>query len=82
MRLYYEFLRIERRNCDTSYIATSHALARELLSKPDGFLTATHGEEELIIESYQRKSTHANIDDYVTHWTLNLRDGGKGNIKR
>lgn len=41
-----------------------------------------YGDEELIIEGYQRKPTHANIDDYVMHWTLNLRDGGKGNIKQ
>lgn len=57
-------------------------LAKELLSKPNGFLTATYGNKELIIENYKRKATHANIDDYVTHWTLNLRDGGNGNIKR
>ena len=25
-------------------------LARELLSKPDGFITATYGDEELVIE--------------------------------
>ena len=66
----------------TNCISTSHALARELLSKPDDFLTATLGEREYIIESYQRKATHANIDDGITHWTLNLRDGGQGNIKR
>lgn len=65
-----------------SCVSTSHALAKELLSKPDGFITATHDNQELVIESYQRKATHANIDDSVTHWTLNLRDGGKGNIKR
>lgn len=57
-------------------------LARELLSKPDGFITATYGNEELVIEDFSRISTHANIDDSVMHWTLNLRDGGKGNIKR
>lgn len=57
-------------------------LARELLSKPDSFLTATYGEEEYIVETYKRKATHANIDDGVTHWTLVLRDGGQGNIKR
>lgn len=57
-------------------------LARELLSKPDGFITATFGEEECVIGSYRRKSTHANIDDSVMHWTLDLRDGGCGNIKR
>ena len=63
-------------------ISTSHALAKELLSKPDGFITATLGEEEYIISNTQRVATHANIDDSVTHWTLNLREGGKGNIKR
>jgi hypothetical protein len=57
-------------------------LARELLNKPDGFITVTCGEIEYVIGSYQRKSTHANIDDGVMHWTLNLRDGGQGNIKR
>ena len=57
-------------------------LAKELLSKPDGFITATFGEEEYVIGSYQRKATHANIDDSVMHWTLDLRDGGCGNIKR
>lgn len=53
-----------------------------MLSKPDGFITATLGEEEYVISGIQRVATHANIDDLVTYWTLNLRDGGKGNIKR
>ena len=57
-------------------------LARELLSKPDGFITVTYGDEELVIENFNRVATHANIDDSVMHWTLNLRDGGNGNIKR
>lgn len=69
-------------NVETNYITTSHELARELLSKPDGFLTATHGEEELIINNYQRKKTHANIDDGVIHWTLNLCSCITGNIIR
>lgn len=63
-------------------ISTSHALAKELLGKPDGFITATLGEEEYVISDTKRVATHANIDDSVTHWTLNLRDGGKGNLKR
>lgn len=66
----------------TSYISTSHQLAKELLSKPDSFITATFGEEEYIIDNIKRVATHANLDDSVTHWTLNLRDGGNGNIKR
>lgn len=57
-------------------------LAREILRKPDGFLIARNGEEEYVIESIQRVFTHANIDDSVTHWVLNLRDGGQGNLKR
>lgn len=61
---------------------TSHALARELLARPDGFLTATHEEKEYIIENFQRVSTHANMDDGVSHITLNLRECGNGNIKR
>ena len=57
-------------------------LARELLNRPDSFITATYGDKELIIENFCRVATHANIDDSVTHWTLNLRDGGQGNLKQ
>lgn len=61
-------------------------LARELLSKPDDFITATYedenGEKEFVIETYKRKATHANADDGVIHWTLVLHDGGQGNLKR
>ena len=60
---------------------TSHALARELLNKPDGFITATHGHGEYITESYQRVATHANQDDTCMYWTLNLKDSCS-NIKR
>lgn len=63
-------------------ISTSHKLAKELHDKPDGFITVTLNVEEYVIDNIQRVTTHANIDDSVTHWTLNLRDGGKGNIKR
>lgn len=63
-------------------INTSHALAKELLSKSDGFITATLGDEEYVISNTQRVTTHANIDDSVVYWILNLRDGGKGNLKR
>ena len=77
---------LKRRWIDTSYISTSHALARELLSKPDDFITATYedidGEKEFVIETYKRKPIHANIDDSITHLTLVLRDCGRGNIKR
>lgn len=63
-------------------ISTSHKLAKELHDKPDGFITVTFNGEEYVIDNIQRVATHANTDDSVTHWTLNLRDGGKGNIKR
>ena len=61
---------------------SSHKLAMDLLNRPDGFITATYGNKELVIEDFCRIATHANIDDSVMHWTLNLRDGGNGNIKR
>ena len=60
---------------------TSHELARELLSKPDGFITATHGNREYIIENYQRVHTHGNRDDICMYWTLNIKDSGT-NIKK
>lgn len=41
-----------------------------------------YDENELVIENYHRKKTHANIDDASMHWVLNLRSGGEGNIKR
>ncbi len=52
------------------------------MNKHDDFITATLGEKEYVIGSIQKVASHANIDDTVTHWTLNLRDGGCGNIKR
>ena len=61
---------------------SSHALARDLLNKPDSFITATYENVELVIDDFKRVATHANIDDSVMHLTLNLRDGGNGNIKR
>ena len=48
-------------------------LARELLSKPDGFITVTYGDNELVIENFSRVATHANIDDSVTHLALKLK---------
>lgn len=57
-------------------------LAKELLSKPDGFIIVSNGEEEYVIKDIQRVATHANMDDTVTHWALNVRNGGDGNIKR
>ena len=69
------------------YIATSHELARELLNKPDGFLSASEEDElgienKYIIGSIKRTSTHANLDDSVVHWNLNLRKCKGGNVLR
>ena len=60
----------------------SHALARDLLKEPDTFILAMHEDRELVIESYKKVFTHANIDDTVMNLELVLRDGGNGNIKR
>ena len=65
----------------TNYNITSHALARDLLSKPDGFITAMHKEKEFVIGNTKRVATHANTDDSVMHWTLKLKEC-EGNIIR
>lgn len=62
-------------------ISTSHSLAKALLSKPDGFIVVTIGGVEYVISNIQRQTTHANIDDSVSYWAINVRDGGQGNIK-
>lgn len=67
---------------EINYIGTSHALARELLNKPDSFLAATNGDKEFVIENIRKISTQANIDDSVSYWVLNLRECTNGNIKR
>lgn len=67
---------------NTNYITTTHSLARELLSKPDGFLSSTDGEIEYVVENIKRTSSYANADDRVMNWVLKLRECGKGNIKR
>ena len=36
----------------------------------------------MIIDNVKRVSNYANSDDSSTYWTLNVRDGGGGNIKR
>ena len=55
---------------------TIHSLARQLLNKPDGYLTATvregNREYEYTINSFQRYKTEANDDDSMLYWTLNL----------
>ena len=66
----------------TSCINTSHELARELLNKPDSFITAIIGDKEYVVDGIKRIATHANIDDSVMNWSLILRDCGQGNIKR
>ena len=51
------------------------------MSKPDGFITAMYGEEEYVIGNTKRVATHANMDDSVMHWALQLKEC-KGNIVR
>ena len=63
-------------------IVTSHSLARELLSNPDGFITISTEEGEYIIGNIKRKSSHANIDDSVMHWTLKGEYKSEGNVIR
>lgn len=57
-------------------------MARELLSKQDGFLTVTIDGKEHAISNIKRSKSHANADDTVINWTLNTRDCGQGNLKR
>lgn len=54
-------------------ITTSHQLARELLNRPDDFITAISDDGEYVIGGLKRVSTHANIDDSVTHLALKLK---------
>lgn len=61
--------------------ATSHQLARELLNRPDEFISAITDDKEYGIESIKRISTHANKDDGVTHLALKLKEC-EGNIIR
>lgn len=61
---------------------TSHSLAKELLNKPDGFITLTVSGNEYLISSIKRKSTCANTDDSNCYWTLNGEYESRGNIKR
>lgn len=51
---------------------TSHQLARELLSRPDGFIVANDGEKEYVIDNFERRKSDANLDDSVCYWSLNI----------
>lgn len=61
---------------------TSHDLARELLNRPDGFITITIEDKECVISKIQRKSSHGNLDDTSTYYTLVGERECDGNIKR
>ena len=61
---------------------TSHSLARELLNKPDGFITISAEDREYIIGDIKRNMSHANVDDSVMHWTLKGEYKVEGNIIR
>jgi hypothetical protein len=60
---------------------TSHMVARELLSKPDEFITVTVGNREYSISHTKMIKTHANVDDGVMHKTL-VCEELEGNIVR
>lgn len=47
-----------------------HNLGRELLSRPDDFITVTIGDREYSIVGIKTVKTHANIDDSTVHKTL------------
>lgn len=53
---------------------TTHSLAKELLEKPDGFITVSVKNEEFAITGFRRKSTCANLDDSTLYWTLELNE--------
>ena len=62
-------------------INTSYVLARELLARDDGFITVTVNGNEYTVKSIKRVFTHANVDDSVPYWTLNVEEK-KGNLMR
>lgn len=62
-------------------INTTHKLARELLSKPDEFLTVLVENREYTIDHIKPIKTHANMDDMVVHMGLVCREN-TGNIVR
>ena len=60
---------------------TSHLLAKELLSKPDGYITMSTENEEYVVKGIKRKAVHANADDSFLYWTL-FGEKYDGNIIR
>ena len=60
---------------------TSHLLAKELLSKPDGYITMSTENEEYVVQGIKRKVAHVNADDSFLYWTL-FGDKCEGNIMR
>ena len=51
------------------------------MNRPDDFITATSDDGEYVISGLKRVSTHANIDDSVTHLALKLKRC-EGNMAR
>lgn len=49
----------------------SHELAQQLLRLPNGFIYATHGDNEFTISSFQ--DVWDDSDDLIRSWRLNLR---------
>lgn len=53
---------------------STHSLARQLLERPDAFVTATCGDKEFAIIGFRREATCANADDTSLYWTLELSE--------
>lgn len=52
---------------------TSHELARELLNRPNGYITANYEDKEFFIDNYKRIITNEDNDKNL-EWTLNLKE--------
>jgi hypothetical protein len=57
-------------------------LAKELLSRPDDFISVLVGEEEYVIDGIKKIFTHVNIDDDTSHLTIQTRKSNGGSILR
>ena len=56
-------------------------MAKELLSKPDGYITMSTENEEYVVQGIKRKVAHVNADDSFLYWTL-FGEKCDGNIIR
>ena len=59
---------------------STHSFAKELLNKPDSFLTVTANNREYIIDSIKRKSNCANSDDWYGYYTIICKEEDNGGV--